>query len=205
MSTSSWSSADIALLKETYELLCTSRMNVLYYEHRLGRVQTYSFWMEVVTAATASGSGLASLTLLATGPGIWIWQALAVVAAAVAVVRPIYAPGKRIESLTSQLHGYRANFFALRRLVTSIRQDGALTDETHRRYNTLFDRHVQLSAEDEASPDAASLARARKLCDVELPHDQFWWPEASSPPELHSARQLRAPTGDTLRPAEPMS
>ena len=74
-SNSSWTDADLALLQDVYELKCTSRMNALYYERRLGQLQAHSFWMEVVTAATASGSGLAALTLFETAPGRWIWQA----------------------------------------------------------------------------------------------------------------------------------
>ena len=114
-----WTDADVGLLSSVYDLQCVSRMNALYYERRLARLQTHSFWMEVVTAATASGSGLAALTLFATDPGRWAWQTLALIAAVVAVVRPIYAPGKKIETFTRQHQGYHANFFALKNSLST--------------------------------------------------------------------------------------
>jgi hypothetical protein len=80
-----WTDAEVALLSSVYDLQCVSRMNALYYERRLSQLQNHSFWMEVVTAATASGSGLAALTLFATIPGRWAWQAMALVAAVVAL------------------------------------------------------------------------------------------------------------------------
>jgi len=50
----SWKDADVALLNNVYDLQCISRMNALYYERRLCQLQAHSFWMEVVTAATAT-------------------------------------------------------------------------------------------------------------------------------------------------------
>ncbi len=176
-----WSDADVALLADVYDLECKSRMNVLYYGQRLGRLQAISFWMELVIAATASGSGLAALAIVHTAPGQWLWQSLALTAAVVAIIRPIYAPGKKIETFTRQLHGYHANSFALMKLAASIRQQAAVTDEHRRRYDTCFDRHAQLSIEDEIAPSRKGLMRARKLIDEELPPERFWWPERVPP------------------------
>ena len=52
---------------------------------------------------------------------------LALMAAVIAVVRPIYARGKKIEGFTRQQQGYHANFFALKKLASAIRQEEALT------------------------------------------------------------------------------
>jgi hypothetical protein len=189
MTEETWTDADVALLGDTYDLECTSRMNVLYYEKRLGRLQLISFWMEVVIAATASGSGLAAVTLIKSEPGQWLWQGLALLAAAVAVIRPIYAPGKKIEAVTRQLQGYHANFFALKKLAAAIRQEASVTNDHRRRYDTFFDRHVQLSAEDELTPNQKCLAEARKRAGKELPVDNFWWPQYGP--------------GDVARPQQP--
>jgi hypothetical protein len=87
------------MLDNIYQLECISRMNAIYYELRLSRVQFIAFYMEVIVAATASGSGVAAL--LAKNDsyvgtfGQYVWPAIALVAAIGAVVRPIYAPGKK--------------------------------------------------------------------------------------------------------------
>jgi hypothetical protein len=171
-----WAEPDLALLEEVYELECIARMNAIYYESRLGRLQEYSFWMEVVTAATASGSGLAAVSFLQAGPGQWVWQILALTAALVAIIRPIYAPGKKIEAFTRQQQGYHANYFALKKLASNIRNEATVTPDHRRRYDTIFDRHVQLSTEDETPPNRKMLTEARRQTDVELPKEKFWWP-----------------------------
>ena len=190
MTTADWSDADMALLADVYDLECKSRMNVLYYGKRLGRLQAISFWMEVVIAATASGSGLAAIALVKTQPGQWLWQTLALTAAVVSVIRPIYAPGKKIETLTRQLHGYHANFFGLMKLATSIRQEGSMTIDHRRRYDTFFDRHVELSNEDDVAPSRRALMEARKLIDEELPPERFWWPQPG-PTDIRLQPQTR--------------
>jgi hypothetical protein len=186
-----WSDADFALLESVYELKCTSRMNALYYEKRLSIVQRWSFIMEIIIALTASGSGVAALAtgngssasasfLSNTGIGQWVWQLFALATAIIAVIRPIYAPGKKIEAFTRQQQGYHANFFALKKLASSIRQEGGVNADHRRRYDTFFDRHVQLSTEDETSPNRNFLAEARRLAGEELPPERFWWPVPSS-------------------------
>jgi hypothetical protein len=115
-----WTDADIALLGSIYEMMCTAIMNAYYYEQRLTKVQAISFWMEIALAATASGSGLASLTLFQEGFGHSAWQVLAVSAAAVSIIRPIYAPGKKIETFTRQQQGYHTNFFNLTGVSSSL-------------------------------------------------------------------------------------
>jgi hypothetical protein len=178
MITARWTDADLTFLQESYELLCTSRMNAIYYAGRLARLQTHSFWMDLTTAIVASGSGLAAViqSSLPHEIGHSVWQALSLIAAAVAVIRPIYAPGKRIESLTRHKQGYEANFFALKALTSSIRQDTKITGDHRRRYTTCFERHVKLSLEDEAEPDHKRLEVARKLAEDEFPPTRFWWP-----------------------------
>lgn len=175
-----WPDADIALLSEIYDLQCTSRMNTLYYDNRLARVMSISFWMEVVTAASASGSGLLAVLNDAGGWGNVAWQALALFAALVAVIKPIYAPSKKIELFTRQQQGYHANYFSLKKLAFNIRQEGVVSEEHRRHYSTVFDRHVQLATEDENSPNRKLVLMAQERTARELPPDSFWWPPTTA-------------------------
>lgn len=172
-----WTDADVALLKEVYTLQCKSRMNAIYYERRLGQLQRHSFWMEIAIALAASGSGVGALLQTSRPWGPEIWQALALVAATVAIIRPIYAPGKKIETFTRQQQGYHANFFNLEKLAFGIRQEGHITDEHRRRHDTCYDRYVQLSTEDEPAPHERCLAYAQRRTEQQLPPAQFWWPQ----------------------------
>jgi hypothetical protein len=187
-----WSHASLDVLDNVYQLQCLSRMNAIYYGLRLSRVQTISFWMEVTIAATASGSGLASIVANSADfigiLGQAIWPLVAIVAALFAIVRPIYAPGRKIEAFTRQHQGYQANYFALKKLAFAIRQENTITSEHRRRYDTCFDRHVQLStdgksSEDEVAPNDRFRKEAEARTRAELPSDRFWWPsDAQSKP-----------------------
>lgn len=185
----SWPDPDIALLKEVYELQCTSRMNAIYYGRRLDALQKEAFFMEVTTAITASGSGVAALALWNQGVGQLAWQALALTAAVVAVVKPLRAPGKRIEVFTRQQQGYHGNFFALKKLAFAIRQGGAVTDDHRKRFDSVYDRHVQLNTEDETTPDEKIRAAAQEAVRKELPAAEFWWPPPPPRPALTDARE----------------
>lgn len=195
-STDAWPDADLGLLREIYELQCTSRMNAIYYGARLGALQKEAFFMEVVTAVTASGSGVAALTLWNQGAGQVLWQGLALTAAVVAVIKPLRAPGKRIEVFTRQQQGYQANYFALKKLGFLIRQAGAVTDDHRKRYDTVYDRHVQLNTEDESTPDEDLRREAQDKVKRELPGSAFWWPTTPPRPALTDARATQGPTDE---------
>ena len=183
-----WPDADLAQLAAVYELQCTARMNAIYYEMRLARLMTIAFWMEVVTAATASGSGLLAVLNESGGWGRTAWQVLALSAALVAIIKPIYAPGKKIEVFTRQQQGYHANYFALKKLGFLIRQAGAVTDDHRKRYDTVYDRHVQLNTEDESSPKESLRREAQDAVKAECPPGSFWWPAAPPRPAITDAR-----------------
>ncbi|WP_372618437.1 hypothetical protein [Falsiroseomonas sp.] len=187
-----WPDRDIALLQEIYELTCTSRMNAIYYAKRLAALQKESFFMEVTTAVTASGSGVAALTLWNQGAGQVVWQGLALTAAVVAVVKPLRAPGKRIEVFTRQQQGYHANFFALKKLAFAIRQGGQVSDDHRKAFDTIYDRHVQLNTEDETTPDDDLRREAQEAVRKELPAAGFWWPQPPARPAITDARAALA-------------
>ena len=185
-----WTDADYGLLTEIYELLCTSRMNAIYCERRLRELQLISLFMEILIALFATGSGAVANKTIATIFGANTWQYLIAITAIIAIIRPIYAPAKKIENLTRQQHKYGANYFALKKLAFVIRQGGIVKDENRRRFGEIFDRHAQASTDDETAPSGRHIKRARAQTASELPKESFWWPasasstDASEQPEL---------------------
>lgn len=199
-----WHERDLDFLDCIYQLQCLSRMNAIYYELRLSQVQAISFWMELAIAATASGSGLVSLFVQHKGymnlAGSFIWPVIALSAAVAAIIRPIYAPGRSIESFVRQHHGYQNNYFSLKKLAFSLRQTGFVTDDHRKQYDACFDRHVQLSTDskavqDEATPKDRYREKAQKRTATELPADRFWWPKIPDQPsgaETAESKKLTA-------------
>jgi hypothetical protein len=192
----SWSAADVVFFEEVYQLQATSRMNSLYYSERLRELQRISLVMEFLIAATASGSGITALASATSSlPFVgYLWKGLLLIAAIVSIIRPIYAPGKKIEIMTRQQHGYNTNFFALKKLAHNIRQSGKITDEMRRRFDSVFDRHVQLAVDDESAPRGRAIGKARNQAEQDLPRARFWWPFSElmpHPPERSSQDEVR--------------
>jgi hypothetical protein len=203
-----WTQADVGLFEEIYQLTCTSRLNALYYSERLRSLQRISLWMEFTIAATASGSGIAALATDAGTMGSIAWKVVLLIAAVVAVIRPIYAPGKKIEQLTRQEQGYTTNYFALKKLAHTARQTEQITDDSRKSFDTIFDRHVQLSGDDEFAPDGRLLERCRTKTLEELPRHRYWWPFTSLMPEFGQSEQtptqkVNSPKSVVIQPRIP--
>lgn len=188
----SFSPAGRALLEEIYSLQREVRMSAIYYEARLSRVQRAAMALEVSVALTASGSGLTGLAFWSSDWGQPVWAAITIAATVAAIVKPIYASGAKIELFTRQHQGYLENFFALKKLGFAIRQDEAVSADHRKLFDTIFDRHVQITSEDENNPDRKLLHEAQRLCEEELPSDIFWrpWaePAASAPATAEQER-----------------
>lgn len=166
---------DRAFLESVFDLLCISRLNAIYYEMRLSRIQRENFFIEVIIASTASGSAVAGLGFWHGNPfGQWIWATLAITAAVASIIKPLYAPSKKIELFTRQRQSYHNNYFALQKLVYSLQQSSDISDELRKRFETIFDRHVQLSGEDEPAVKVKVLRKAEERCSKALPPEIFW-------------------------------
>src|SRR5947209_12752463 len=102
-----WSDSDIAILEGVYTLQCKARMNAIYYEHRLVQLKRQWLWTEIAIALVACASGVGAL-LANRSWGSGIWQSFALLTAAIAIIRPNYAPLKQIESCIRQQQSYHA-------------------------------------------------------------------------------------------------
>jgi hypothetical protein len=196
-----WPEVDILFLKEVYRIRLTARTNAIYYERQLRTVTIASFWLSLVIALTASGSGLGTL-LDPSQPLLHsIWKAFAVTAAISAVVRPIYAPAKRIERFTRQCRGYQANFNSLNFLAVSLKVTGQVTREHRQRFKTLFERYASLESSDDCGASRRGLSIAQKRALHEFPDDGLWWPPyVGSSVDSGSRQHEKAATILALRP-----
>ena len=166
-------------LNELCDLQCTSRMNTIYYERRLAQIRRYPFWMDVVVALAASGSGLASIIVVGYPIGVTLLRFLAVAAAIVAVVRPIYRPEAKMESFLRQAEFYTSNFFDLKALSSQVKQSGKVRQSHRQTFAVLSERHKDASKRDERPSKRSLLHKAMEEVREEMPAGEFWWPDVS--------------------------
>jgi hypothetical protein len=134
------------LLIRLYQMFRTARMSSLYYENRLWWANFWNLSFEIAIAVGATSSGVAAWALWKDGIGIELWGIITGVSTLSAILKPILAPARYIETSTRQHQGWHSFFFAIDKLILDIRENNDFTKETRRRFDTLYDRNGGLTS-----------------------------------------------------------
>ena len=183
--------AERALLERAYDMLRLARMNAAYYEHRLRDANRIHLLFEITIAIGTTGS-IAAWAVWKSSWGEYAWVAITGLATLLAVVKPILAPAKRIEICTRQHQGWLSLYYAVDKLLLSIRQETGWTKETRKRFDTIYDRSVQLHQEDEKCPNERLVRRCFDVANKLHPPETLWMPAHGSADDGPSAGAARA-------------
>lgn len=165
--------------QEVYDLYRTSLMNKKFYAHHLLVLSRWNLIFEIAIALGASGSGVAGYAFFDTPNGKFIWAPIALAAAVLATLKPIFGLSGKIQKYTELWSGYNANFISLKRLVSEIRDRKYYAPEHRERFNVAYDRHEKLSSMDVVFPSRKLLTELQKEVIDELPTNSFWWPSSA--------------------------
>jgi hypothetical protein len=168
-------SPDRVLVERANDLLRVARMSELYYECRLTRANRFHLFFEIAIALGTTGA-VATWALWKTDVGGVAWGVITGMATLLAVIKPILAPAKTIELCTRQHQGWLALFFGLDKFLLNVRQEGEVSSEARKRFDTLYDRSVQLHLEDEKHPSTRLLAKMQEAVNVAHPPETLWMP-----------------------------
>lgn len=159
-----------------YDEYRTARFNVSYYTHQLERTRRTNLIVEIVLAFTASGSLVSSVVL--QGPlGAALWKGMGVVAAGLAVAKPIINWTERIRCIEATISGYRGLELDLRKIEVAIREAGAYTPELRQRFAQALDRKQELVTRELHLRDDKTLKqRCQEEVKRQLPVDRFFVP-----------------------------
>lgn len=170
-----------AFLSELYDLLCTGALNRDYYGRRLATIQSQVFLMEFAIAVTTTGSALSASALWKVEPwGPAIWTTATSIAAALAIVKPIWQPSRQIERWTRLHAGYSELYAAATALASRVKREGALTQDLRDGLKGLEDKLVDLAKSDDPSPNRKLLARCEAEVRARHPADQAWYADADA-------------------------
>ena len=166
---------DRALLERAYSLLRLARMNAAYYDYRLKAANDIHLFFEITIAIGTTGS-VAAWAIWNSPWGAPAWAVIACTASALAVIKPIIAPAKRIELCTRQHQGWLGLYYGVDKLLMAVRQEGGVSRETRKRFDTLYDRSVQLHQEDEKSPSDKLVKKCFDVANQLHPPETLWMP-----------------------------
>lgn len=161
-----------------YDKLRTARLNVKYLGRRLHHVESVNFWLELTLLATAPTSAVAGLWFWQSESGRLIWQYMGVIAAIVAVAKPLLALTKRIKEYENVLSGYRTLEYDLMEIKASIEQKHKYDAAMQVELKKALQREKSLVAK---NPEARENSNVKRICEEEvrneLPPNCFFVPK----------------------------
>lgn len=167
---------------DVYNLLRTARLNVKYYSARIDTVESHHFWMDTIVAVTAPSSAIAGFTFIQTGSGEAIWSLLCVIAAGVAVIKPLLKLPKKLKAYEETLVGYKALDHDLQSISTQIKTARAYTVELQEQTVRALERKSKIaSKETENKEDKKLKAKATAEVNNELQVESFFVPHYVAP------------------------
>jgi hypothetical protein len=161
-----------------YDKLRTARLNVKYYSCRLQAVERWNFSLDLVLLATAPSSAIAGLWFWSTSLGTLVWQYFGVIAAAIAVLKPLLMLPKKIKEYESVLSGYRVLEYDLMEIRTTIEQKRSYDRGQQEEFRKAVRREKTLVSR---SPETRDSSRVKRICEREvlreLPPESFFVPQ----------------------------
>ena len=163
---------------EVYDLQRTVRLRIKYYCAKLDATKRQNMVVELILAATASGSALASLAFWSTSGGRYAWQLLAVVSAVLAVAKPLFAFPTDIQRLEEVVTGYRLLENRLGILASEIRHVRSYSPDLQTQFKKILEEHAAVVVKQPKSMENARLVRRfTEEVKNEMPVTHFFVPE----------------------------
>jgi hypothetical protein len=160
-----------------YDERRTARLNVKYYCARVARLERWDFWLEFLLKATATGSAIAGLAFWQTNYGRTLWQILSVIAAIVAVAKPLLQIPEKIRGYDATIAGYRTLEHDLIEIERAIQLSGSYSIDAQNLFRAAMERLRNLKATDpEKVEDKKLLQKYVEEVNTELPADRFFLP-----------------------------
>ncbi len=169
-------------LVEIYTLLCRAALNKDYYGVMLARHQRLNTWLDILVAIGTTGSGLSALTIWETEYGAAVWGTLSAVSAVLALSKPIVQLNKKTERLSRLFTGHSDNYSALLILASRIKRKGDVTEEMLATFEATELKFLELSQDDDPTPNLKLLARCEDNVRRRHPPDKAWYPSCDIPP-----------------------
>lgn len=161
-----------------YDLLRTARLNVKYYSARIASLKRREFLLELVLAVSAPSSAISGLWLWDYEWGKLSWKILAIVAAVVAIIKPLLKLTEKMRKMEESLSGYRALDHDLYRLTLDINREKEFTPEIEQKFKEALARKGMLVC---GELEHVEKKRLKRKCErevmQELPPESFYIPE----------------------------
>ena len=175
-------------LWDVSDLLRTASLNIKYHSVIVRRLHRTNSFMEVTLAFVAPSSAIAGLWFWKTTTGVYAWKFFAVLAAMVAILKPLFRLADRLRRAEESVTGYRSLYHDLETIGILARERESYDEELKARFHEALQKKKQLLTQD---PVLAIDKKLRAACQQEvieeLPTRGFYFPRRT-----HDARRQEA-------------
>ena len=146
-----------------------------YYENKLARIQRLNDWYEIVLAFGTSAT-VAGWSFWKEPSGYTLWNAVGVITALLAIIKPIIKLSDEIKRLSSLATKYAALQIDFQKLVFTIKYDRGFTDRSYRTYMRIFEKMRDIGEREDADAPDKKLRKFAAKVNQEFPPTNFWAP-----------------------------
>ena len=162
---------------DVYDELRSARLNVKYYSSRLSQIERHHFILEAIILCSAPTSAVAGLWFWESESGQVIWKLFGVVAAFVAILKPLLSLTKKIKSFDGILSGYKGLEHDLTEIKIMISQKQKYDQTAQNEFKKALKRKGALIGKDpETKHDNEIKTKSEEEVLRELPSDSFFIP-----------------------------
>jgi len=160
-----------------YDEYRTARLNIRYLEKQLKSLQRKNFWIEFLLAISASSS-VAGLWLWENAIGGYAWKIIGLIAAFLAILKPIVKLTEKIQHKSEVLSTYRGLEHELHKIKILITQYNKYDDSLKKQFLAALDLKGELIEKyTEENIDQKLRNECEKIVYTELPPNSFFIPE----------------------------
>jgi hypothetical protein len=140
-------------------------------------LERWNIALEFILAAAASGSAIAGLAFWSDPTGKVAWQIFSILAALIAVAKPLLKLPDKIRAHEAMVRGYRVLEHDLAQIQGDVQVRNAYDNELRKRFDSAMERLRSLKASDPEKREIRKLLR--RCCEEverELPARNFFLP-----------------------------
>ena len=130
----------------------TSLLNTKYFGHKLRRTNNLYMISEFLIIFGSAASGVSGWAIWTFGLTKQAWLVIAAISTLMSAIKPILQLNKKIERYSRLFTGHNSNFLSMDDLVKRVAICQGISPELEREYKQLYHRYIQLSNEDDPSP-----------------------------------------------------
>ncbi|MBI1910371.1 MAG: hypothetical protein HYS21_00035 [Deltaproteobacteria bacterium] len=160
-----------------YDEYRTARLNVRYLEEQLKNLQKKNFWIEFSLAVSTSSS-VAGQWLWENAIGGYAWKVIGLIAAFLAILKPIIKLTEKIRKKSEKLSGYRLLEHELHKIKILISEYNKYDENLRKLFLKALDFKGELiKKHPEEHIDHKLREKCEKIVNNELPSNSFFIPE----------------------------